>query len=51
MLASVYHIKNYTAHSTFIYNNVEKKHLGLLTYIVLLLITKAQGNIAIVTMN
>ena len=51
MLASVCHIKDHAAHSAPICNDVEKKHLGLLNYIALLLVTKARGDVAAVTMK
>lgn len=51
ILASVCHIKDHAAHSPSTCNDVEKKHIGLLNYIALLLVTKSRGDVAAVTME
>ena len=51
ILASVYHIKDHAAHPSPKCNDVEQKHLTLLNYIALLLVTKPRGDVAAITME
>lgn len=51
ILASVHHIMDHAAHLPPKLNFVEKKHLELLNYRALLLVTKPRGDVAAVTMR
>ena len=51
ILASVHHIKDHAAHPSPKCNDVEQKHLTLLNYIALLLVTKPRGDVAAITME
>lgn len=51
ILASVHHIMDHAAHPPHKCDLVEKKHLELLNYLALLLVTKPHGDVAAVTME
>ncbi len=51
LLASVCHIKEHASRPPPQCNSVEQKHLRLLDYIALLLVTKSRGDVAAVTME
>ena len=51
ILASVCHIKDHAARLPLKYNDIEQKHLNLLDYMALLLVTKPRGDVAAVTME
>ena len=51
ILASVCHIKEHVSRPPPQCNSVEQKHLQLLDYIALLLVTKSRGDVAAVTME
>ncbi len=51
ILASVHHIMDHAAHLPPKCDLVEKKHLELLNYLALLLVTKPHGDVAAVTME
>lgn len=51
ILASVCHIKDHAARLPPKCNNIEQKHLNLLDYMALLLVTKPRGDVAAVTME